>query len=204
MDIKSYPVPDLDRVRNAEDPPAEAVRVLNELDASMRADDQHPGWYSSLGHHPQFQDFSVAQRELWKIRASGQTEQEPEESWQDKFLREQSERLADANRAMDELNGHGFQRAEVPSDLTQPEAEALQVQADAAAGRWDKVVAYLDDRMVQQPLLSGKCHELYRTFLQTDPSDQDLKCSLACKVLAMVATDGRRRMGLPPREVKHE
>jgi hypothetical protein len=103
---------------------------------------------------------------------------------------------------MDTLIELGYQPADIPGDLTEPEAEALEIQALTARGDWEDAEERIDEFIVQHPLAPGHLRQLADELKRIRPSDE--KTILAGLILRGLADAGRAKLGLKPRQKREE
>jgi len=110
---------------------------------------------------------------------------------------DQNDRVARAHELMDEFEQLGWESEDVPEDLVGPELEVLEIFGVVLRKEWPVAEMLLQRAIEQLPMINRAAYQALQEFREATKPSQ--KRTAALKVLRGVRDEGRRRLGLPPR-----
>ena len=165
----AYPLPDLSNIVT----PEEAAAKLNEIDAAWVTDNQHP--YTNSGH-VQHANWQEAVNKLYRVKFQDADPRTPLQramaEGMERQGQDQADRVQRGQDLMAELESEGFERADVPDDLSEAEVLGLQAQLWAARGQYDEVDRLTKTALEQLPGLPSDVRDLCNDFKDADEDDK--------------------------------
>jgi len=191
MDSRGYELPSLDNIST----PQEAGEAINRIYADAMSDTGHP-WVN--GNHIQHRDFLKRVDELQQIKMRDDDMRSPLDQAMQKALdhgeQQQAARVEEGQKLMSELVVGGFDRAEVPMDITRYEIRGLSQQLMASRGEWDEALRQIQDDLgkLSPPEDISKLISIIR---QTPDSEKSFRERLFSRLVCWIHKEKNRRYG---------